>query len=426
MNILNSIYEILKATFYLFIEMAPYIMLGLIFVAILNYFFTKDLIVKHVGKNNFWSVLKAALFGVPLPLCSCGVVPSAVYMAKNGASRGAVVSFLISTPQTGIDSIIATWGMLGPVFGIYRPFAAFVMGIFGGTAAKYFDKSKAEPKKIEIPMYKPQTTVSEKSGKKKLTETLRYAFVEFIDDISSQFLVGLLIAGLIAYFVPNDFFSDSGFNSGIPAMLLMVAIGIPMYVCATASIPIAITLMMKGFTPGVAFVFLASGPATNAASLAILFKVLGKKTTSIFVASIVVSSMAFGLLLDEIYKLTGIDPHSTMLHAHHHGEGDLNWFQIIVVVIFSVLILLSFYRKFLSKFFKSKEEEMQSNDSNKILIEGMTCNHCVMNVKKAISATVGVTEVEVNLNEKSAYVSGNYNYDELKKAVEDIGYQVSK
>ena len=418
------IIDILKATWLLYIEMAPYIMFGLLFVALLNMFFTKELIIKHVGKDNFWSVFKAALFGVPLPLCSCGVIPSAVYMAKNGASKGSVVSFLISTPQTGIDSIIATWGILGPVFGIFRPFAAFVMGLFGGTFTRFLNVEKPEEKAdrssaLGIENYSPKLEI-----KDRIKNTLRYAFIEFIDDISNQFIVGLFIGGLIAYFIPDGFFADIGISSGIPAMLLMVAIGIPMYVCATASIPIAVTLMMKGFSPGVAFVFLAAGPATNAASISILLKVLGKKVTFAFLATITISSIAFGLLLDWIYINFAIDPHSTMNHLHNHNEMSLGWFEITVIAIFSLLLASSLFRKFIYYIFIKKEKAMENSNAQKINIEGMTCNHCVMNVKKAIAGTPGVTESEVSLNDNAAYVKGAVSYDVLKKAIEDVGYKV--
>lgn len=291
--IIDVIWGILSATVDMFLEMAPYLLLGLFFVGILHLFFTKELIVRHVGANNFSSVLKAALLGVPLPLCSCGVIPSAVFMAKNGASRGAVISFLISTPQTGIDSIIATYGMLGWVFAIFRPIAAFIMGIIGGISALIFikdDRVSMTTQKLAIERINstdgidddgcglPEIDHKKLTIKQKARTMFRYSFVEFLDDISGQFFVGLIISGLIAYFIPAEFFANTSISNGLPGMLLMILIGIPMYVCATASIPIAVTLMMKGFSPGVAFAFLAAGPATNAASLSILIKALGKKT----------------------------------------------------------------------------------------------------------------------------------------------------
>lgn len=408
--------------------MAPYLMLGLIFVAILNIFFNKDLIARQIGKNNFLSIIKASLFGVPLPLCSCGVVPSTIYLAKNGASKGSVISFLISTPQTGIDSIIATYGILGPIFAIFRPISAFLMGILGGTIVRAFDKKNVyndsnndkfrfDSKKSEQQQLNKSTFTS------KLSTTLKYAFVEFIDDISTQFFIGLIIAGLISYVVPNNFFANTGVNSGILGMLLMILVGIPMYVCATASIPIALTLINIGFSPGVAFVFLVVGPATNAASLIILNKVLGKKTILIYLLTISILAIIFGYLLDAIFYLLG-NPLITSIHTHYLNHVQFSLFQIVISSVFAMLLVASFYRKLKPKFVKTIKKDTDMN-KYKVIIQGMSCNHCVMNVKNTIAKLDGVKNVEVVLAENAAYIEGNYNKEDLKKAIEDIGYKVT-
>ncbi|MFH1052144.1 MAG: SO_0444 family Cu/Zn efflux transporter [bacterium] len=425
------IFGILEETLWLFLEMAPYLMLGLLFVGLLNLFFNKDLIVRHIGKNNFMSVFKAALFGIPLPLCSCGVVPSAVYMSKNGASKGSVVSFLIATPQTGIDSIIATYGMLGWVFAIFRPFAALIMGIAGGTVVRFIKTDIKETKKIEIKNYKSKMSIDDtcdadcgcQSEKKQnlFNKFFKYSFVEFLDDISVQFIIGLLISGLIAYLIPNNFFQGSVINNGIAGMLLMILVGVPMYVCATASIPIAVTLMMKGFSPGVAFVFLAVGPATNAASFTILLKTLGKKISIVYIAVISITAILFGLLLDKIFIYFDINVHTMMSHAHNH-EGmispELKW---IIGSIFFVMLIASLYRKLILSKIRKKEKSVESKT---IQIGGMSCNHCVMNIKKAISGVIGVTEVEVNLAQGEAYVKGNFDLNAVISAITSVGYTV--
>ncbi|ROL61492.1 permease [Bacteroidetes/Chlorobi group bacterium ChocPot_Mid] len=431
---------ILKETLLLFIEMAPYMMLGLIFVGLLNLFFNKDLIIKHIGKNNFMSVFKAALFGIPLPLCSCGVVPSAVYMSKNGASKGSVVSFLIATPQTGIDSIIATYGMLGWIFAIFRPFAALIMGIVGGTVVRFLKLEKSNSKYVgdasnlndkinssnAFALAKNDecndncsTIIKTKSSKSK--QFFQYSFVEFLDDISFQFIIGLFISGLIAFMIPDNFFQESTINNGIAGMLLMILVGVPMYVCATASIPIAVTLMMKGFSPGVAFVFLAVGPATNAASFTIIMNTLGKKIAIVYVLMISITAILFGLLLDLIINTFNINIHTMMSHSHNH-EGmipiELQW---LTSIIFFILLLASLYRKFIKSKIIKKEETV---DSKTIKIEGMTCNHCVMNVKKAISSVEGVSDVEVNLSQGEAYVKGDFDLSKVNTAITDVGYKV--
>ena len=421
------IIDIFKATTDLFFEMSPYLILGLFFVALLNFFFNKEMILKYVGANNIWSVIIAAMFGVPLPLCSCGVIPTSVFMAKNGASNGAVVAFLISTPQTGIDSIIATYGMLGPIFAIFRPIAALFMGIFGGLIVRYLpeDKKKIDTTKIieteEINLNKDNT---KKFTYSKAKQSLKYAYFEFLDDISSQFIVGLFIAGLITFLIPEDFFAGSGLIRGIPGMLILAAIGIPMYVCATASIPIAISLMLKGFSPGAAFVFLSSGPSTNAASLSIIIKVLGKKIAFIFVGVITVFSIFFGLLLDKIFEFANISPVDSFKHIHSHNMNENDEFMLIISIIFFILILLSLYRKFIKDRLINKELKMENQIATKIKVEGMTCNHCVMNVQRAVSGSNGVTKVNVNLSENAAYVEGDFILAEVVNAIEGVGYKV--
>lgn len=428
---MNLIQGIFSEIIYMFMEMAPYIILGLIFVALLNLFVSKDLIIRHIGGNNFLSILKASLFGVPLPLCSCGVVPTAVYMSKSGASKGATISFLISTPQTGIDSIIATYGMLGPLFAIFRPFAALIMGLVGGFAVKFSGDEGSEkmskPKFISLNQFAEvkQETKGKEDFKSRVNKTLKYSFVEFLDDISVQFVAGVIIAGLISFFIPNDFFAGTGFNSGILGMLLMILIGAPMYVCATASIPIAMALLMKGFTPGVAFVFLAVGPATNAASIAIITKSLGKKVTSVYLITIAVLSIIMGYALDFIYYFAG---EGSIIHnhdSHNHGDMFLNEeLKIIIGIVFLIMIVLSIYRKYSPKLFATKKVIL-SNET-RVIIEGMTCNHCVETVKNTAEKIKGVDEIDIKLEENSAYIKGNFDFDDFKKQIENVGYKVRK
>ena len=424
MNIINGIiWEI----YLLFLEMSPYLLLGLIFVALLNLLVTKDLIVKQVGKRNFWSVFKAALVGVPLPLCSCGVVPTAAYMKKSGGSNGATVSFLISTPQTGIDSILATYGMMGWVFAIYRPIVALVMGMAGGLAVHFFDKEntgkvakKSLPKFININNF--QVKKKEKL-EDRIRKTLNYSFIEFVDDIAPQFIVGLVVAGLISFFIPTEFISSIGLNSGILAMLIMIALGIPMYVCATASIPIAVTLMSKGFSPGTALVFLIAGPATNAASISIISKTIGKKLTIVYISTIIIFSLIFGLILDWLFLTFGLQLSEHIFHGHNHDAESLGMLtKYITSAIFFVLISGSIYRLYLRKYFAKNKVE---NDGRvKINISGMTCNHCVDTVSKTIKKIEGIEEFQVSLTDNAAYIKGNFDKELLKNEIESVGYKI--
>jgi len=420
-----NIYEILLEILELFLEMSPYILFGLLFVGLLNLYFTKEMIMRHVGKNNFMSVLKAAIFGIPLPLCSCGVVPASVFMAKSGASRGSVVSFLTSTPQTGIDSIIATYGMMGWLFAIYRPIAALMMGIFGGLVTKIAEKPKdigKVQKRINTEQYK---TIDKNIGLMgKIKKMITYSFSEFLDDIALQFIIGIIIAGLISYFIPDDFFEGSIITDGILGMLLMILVGVPMYICATASIPIAITLILKGFSPGVAFVFLAVGPATNAATFTIIADSIGKKAAAIYVVSISVSAIMFGYILEWLFSVSKLDPIQMVSYKHDHSMFITEEIQLVLGIIFFILLLMSLYRKYFRSILNKFGLKMDKNKAKKINIEGMTCNHCSMTVEKAIKKVDGVTEINVDLNDNAAYVNGNFDEAIVKKAIEDAGYKV--
>ncbi|MCK5742755.1 MAG: SO_0444 family Cu/Zn efflux transporter, partial [Chlorobi bacterium] len=401
---------------------------------------------------SFKSVLKAAVFGVPLPLCSCGVIPTSVYMARNGASKSAVVSFLISTPQTGIDSIAATYGMMGPVFAIFRPFVALVMGVVGGLGVKLIFKSAEDRKFENIEELEAESSCSDGCGcddddscnddsccddnssvpeklsfKEKLRKSMKYSFVEFLDDITMQFLVGLGISGIIAYFIPDNFFSDSSFSDGLPGMLIMILVGVPMYVCATGSIPIAVTLILKGFSPGTAFVFLAVGPATNAASFSIIMKAIGKKTAIYYVLVISLLAIVFGIILDYIFEFMEIEPAAFIKNMRHDDPLISPEVKYLLGAIFLVLIIMSLYRKYFKKKkitnMKAEDTNMeQNNNAIKYIVSGMTCMHCVANVKSAVSELEGVSGVDIELTAGTAIVSGKFDQKIVLSAIEKAGY----
>jgi uncharacterized membrane protein YraQ (UPF0718 family) len=353
----------------LYLDMAPYILLGLFFVGLLHLFLSKDFVVRHVGRESLASVVKASLLGVPLPLCSCGVIPTAVFMAKNGASRSAVVSFLISTPQTGIDSIIATYGLLGWVFAIYRPVAAFVGGISGGIIVRLFGRPDQDRKQESCcssaeeeascscsteketsccSSAEKETSCCSSSEKPAVAPGLlqrfyHYAFVEFLDDISVHFLIGLAVSAVIAWAVPEDFFSRHAFVNGLPGMLLMILVSVPMYICATASIPIGITLLLKGLSPGVVFVFLAVGPMTNAASLTVLLSVFSRRAIALYLASSSVFAILAGLLLDFFVGRFNLEIKPSL--SHMHGTHRVSMVSLVCAIVLGVFLLLSLARK---------------------------------------------------------------------------------
>jgi len=435
MTLWNTLAEIILAVWATFYEMAPYLLLGLTFAGVLHVLFKKEFITRHLGKASAASVIKAAVLGVPLPLCSCGVIPTALSLRKSNASRGAVMSFLVSTPQTGVDSIIATYGMMGPVFAVFRPIAAFFMGIFGGLLTGRIDRE-------------PVTDTTTKAGddgfscvvcdvthehthtlREKMRSMIRYGYGSFLDDISLQLIVGIFISGLITFFVPEDLFG-SIITSDFIGMLIMIVAGIPLYVCATASIPIAVALMAKGVSPGVAFVFLAVGPATNAASLTLILHALGKRFTALYLGTMIAGAIATGYALNFLHRWFNVSPEEYMAH-HLHESGSV--LTDLWVALFALIMLLSLFRKlFPGAWYRIFRFRAHTHDhppatgaSREIAfgVAGMTCNHCVAHVREAIEGVEGVEQVQVDLNAKRARVTGHAPDSAVIKAVEEAGYK---
>ena len=413
MSVINEIFRVI---FSIFNEMSFYLLLGFLFAGILHVLVPQQLFSKYLSKNNWLSVLYATLFGIPLPLCSCGVIPTAMALYKEGASKGSVISFLIATPQTGVDSIIATYSLLGLPFAIIRPIAAFFTSIFTGLVTNVFT-SDEQPVKVHI-----QKNMEEQklSFGRKIKKVFQYGYVEMMEDIGKMLLFGLILAGLIAYFVPDNFFTIFEGNT-ILTMLLILVVAIPMYVCATGSIPIAIALMMKGMSPGTALVLLMAGPAANIASMMVIGKVLGKKTFIIYLITLIIGAIGFGLFMDNFLPAGWFDVSNFGMAAHNH-HGGFYYFKVVCSFILFILLANSI----LFKKHREEAEVMENNVSKNAIafkINGMTCNHCKANVTKVISNLKSVKEVTVNLSDGIAYVDGNPTDEEIKSAVEAIGFE---
>ncbi|RKY41924.1 MAG: hypothetical protein DRP85_04555 [Candidatus Makaraimicrobium thalassicum] len=293
---------ILKEAYFLLNKMSPFLLFGFLFAGVLHIFLKTNTVSRHLGKSGFLPVVKASLFGIPLPLCSCSVIPAAMSLRKEGASRGAVLSFLISTPTTGVDSIFATYSLLGGLFTVYRIIASFVTGVLSGILANFLIKEQ-----VSLPEGEAERCKLCSSGEKhvhsipyKIKGVFSYAFGDLLKDSGMALLAGIVIGGAISYFLPESFI-ETYLSSGIKAMFAMLLVGIPMYVCATASIPIAAALILKGMNPGAAFVFLMAGPATNIVTMMVVAKNIGRKSLAIYLGSIIFSSIVLGLLLDRIY-----------------------------------------------------------------------------------------------------------------------------
>ena len=274
-------------------EMSPYLLLGFLIAGILHVFVPRRFYAKYLSRDNRFSVLYAALLGVPLPLCSCGVLPTAVGLKKENASNGAVASFLIATPQTGIDSILATFSVLGLGFAVIRPVAALVAGVCGGILVNRLVKEETVAPAAQE---KPCCCCHHEHGNR-VWRVLRYAFYEMMQEIGLRLIVGLVLAALIQIAVPDDFFLRFG-SQPLLQMLIILVIAVPMYVCSTGSIPVAAALILKGLSPGAALVMLMAGPAVNLASILVVRKSMGIRFTWIYLLTIIGFSVLFGLLVN--------------------------------------------------------------------------------------------------------------------------------
>lgn len=346
-------------------EMAPYLLLGFLIAGLLRAFVPRTLYSKHLAPRNMKSVVKAAAIGIPLPLCSCGVIPTAVGLRKEGASHGACASFLIATPQTGVDSIAATYSLMGLPFAIVRPIAALFTAMFGGWLVnKYAEKDELKETAKAHESHESHCCCSHeeheaheehcccsheshephesKSLKEKIHETLEYAFVEMMQDVGKWLVIGLLIAALITVAVPNEWLAALH-DYKLLNMLIVLAVAIPMYICATGSIPIAVSLMAKGLTPGAALVLLMAGPAVNSASMLVIGKVFGKRTLWFYLLSIIIGAVAFGLGIDYLLPQDWFAVQGSFVDAAHgaHGLSVMDWIWIAILV---VLLLNAFWQ----------------------------------------------------------------------------------
>ena len=282
-------------------EMSPYLLFGFFVAGVLSVSISQRTVERHLGGRGIWPLLKASVFGIPLPLCSCGVIPVSMSLHKHGASKGATISFLISTPQTGVDSIFVTLSLLGPVFAVFRPFAALFTGIVGGSLVNVFCPNP-EYRAQDSSGVDEQSSDNSKTGR--LIRGANYGFVSLPADIGKAMLIGLIVAAGVSVLVPEGFFAEK-LGTGIFAMVVMMFLGIPVYVCATASVPVAAALIMKGLTPGAAIVFLMTGPATNAASLVTIWKQMGMGAAIVYLTTVAGCALLSGIVLD--YLALGAD-----------------------------------------------------------------------------------------------------------------------
>ena len=410
-------------------QMAPYLLFGFLMAGILSICISPEYIERHLGGRGFGPVLKAALLGVPLPLCSCGVIPVAASFRRHGASRAATTSFLLSTPQTGVDSIAITYALLGAAFAIYRPIVALATGLLGGLLVMLFAQSNRDAAAEEKPPECHESCCSEEGAKQNVVwRALVYGFVTLPRNIGLPLLGGVVIAGAIGAMTSPDQWKPY-LGNGVLSIILMMALGIPIYVCASASVPIAAGLIHLGASPGAALAFLIAGPASNAATITTIWKLLGPRTVFLYLLTIAASAVGAGLALDWLMNALQLTMPMLGEHGQHLMAGG--W----VSATWAILLLAMLATSYAAKFFSEGEHAMKhEHDAGsapagqrlELAIDGMTCEHCVAAVTRTLKSCHGVTSIHVSLAKGRAAVEGEgVNEQELAAAVSSAGYRAS-
>lgn len=419
-------------------EMAPWLLFGFLAAGVLSVFFSPRWIERHLGGRGAGPVLKASLLGVPLPLCSCGVIPVSAGLYRHGASRGATSSFLLSTPQTGVDSIFATYALMGPVYAVVRPVIAMVSGVLGGlvidrvTAGEPQEQTAAADEACSSSKVAGCCGSSGSGTDKKPAKwkaALRYALVVLPADIAGSLVIGLAVAALLTALVPADALSPY-LGGGLVAMLAAVAFSTPLYVCATGSIPIGLGLLAVGASPGAVLAFLIAGPATNAATLSVTWKVLGRRTGIVYLLTVVVVAIAAGLGLDAMFTVESLHLPAAAMHGHEHG---MTWMDHVWAALLLLLLLPAIGRRFFSSHGhdhgtgKATEPEDASDRPTvqTLTVTGLHCSRCVEAVERGLREVSGVSNASVDLRTGRAEVTGQgVDRAALGGAVEALGYGV--
>jgi uncharacterized protein len=323
----------------LVIESAPWLLLGYFLAGVIKQILPSSMVEKQLSSKGFVSIVKGAFIGAPLPLCSCGVIPTALAVRKAGASKGATSAFLVATPETGVDSISFSYAVLGPVFAIARPIGALISAILAGVLVSALDKDEEEvqpqakatssccsSKKQEA--VAPDLTITEK-----FIASVKYGYGNMISDTAKWLTIGLVAATVITAYVPQSFFLQWG--DGLLAMIVMVVVGLPMYICATASTPVAASLLFAGVSPGAALVFMLTGPATNIATMGVIREQLGTRSLLAYLVAVIGSAIVCGLALNALYAQFGWTLQLSMMA---HGEAYSLWRQLAAVVLVGLVL----------------------------------------------------------------------------------------
>ena len=391
--------SLIQSCWQITIELAPWLLLGTFIAALLHGLLPHRFVQRHLqGKGG---VAKAVLLGVPLPLCSCGVIPAGLGLKKDGASNGASVGFLISTPQTGVDSILVSANFLGWPFALFKVFSATVTGLVGGYLA---DKVEA----VEGPI----TAVSDGTHDRSLQGMFDHG-MQLLRSIWGWLLFGIIASAAIQIYIPDSWLTEMAAMGSVVACLAVLVFSVPLYVCATASVPIAAALVMKGVPASAALVFLMAGPASNLATIGAIHRGFGRQVVGVYLATIAIGSIGFGLAFDWVLTAT-----ATAMHTHH-GDPSL-------LEVFSAGILLCLIAGFAGSDLRAQLRPKLGQDVDSLLevpVEGLTCGGCVRKLEGKLSDIPGVQGVQVQLEPGMARVQGSVPETTIRRAIHDAGFQ---
>jgi len=409
---MSYLIEFIQESWMLAAEMAPYLILGFLIAGLLSVLIKEETIRKWLGRKGAASVFWGSILGVPLPLCSCGVIPVSSSLYRRGASKGATISFLTSTPQTGVDSIAATAGMISPFFAVVRVVVALISGIASGLIVNLLDKT---PNKTKTPSPESDEATPPFHPLHTSLAALKYGFYTLPADLGKNLTIGLLLAALLGVVIPDNWFSQF-LDKPWLTYGAVTLIAVPLYVCSTGSIPIAFSLLAAGVSPGAALVFLIAGPATNVATITTLSRVLGKQTMVIYLAMIILFSWAAGAILDTIPSWQNL----AFSNAHHHETG-IGILQHLSAAALLLMLIFPFIKNKLP----IKTQTPAMNDKQITLhVSGMNCGHCSASLEKALKEVTGVVDAKADHQQERAWVEGeNIDISALQQATEALGFQ---
>jgi len=414
---MNTIIRIASEMVSFYNELAIYLILGILIAGILYVIIPESFIRRHLGDRSFLSVLKSTAIGIPLPLCSCGVIPVAASLNRSGASKGAVSAFLVSTPQVGPDSYLITYSLFGWVFALFRVVAALIASLATGIAFTLMERNDKKVKIAEDSLDAP-----EERWTSRLRSLPSYLEYNVLGAIANSLLLGILLAGLISALLPETLFTQ--YLSGtFSSMLFMLIISIPLYVCASASTPIAASLVMKGVSPGAALVFLLVGPATNTVTLTAVTKMMGKKGAVVYLLVVAVASLSLGFLLDALAIQPAL---SHAIHAHHHEEMMPKALTLLGSIGLSAMLILFYVKTKIIMPLQKRRRSLMQNERIALDVKGMTCMHCAGNVKKAVGLVQGTSEINVDLasGKVEFILEQKDRLQEIKTAIQKAGYDL--